>query len=664
MKKIFLILFIMIVLVGAAAAVFLATLDVDSFRPQIVGQIEKAAGKPVRLEKIRLGWRSGIALELDGFALLKEKGGSETLVEAGSAKAVLKLAPLLNREIQIAALHLDRPVVRLVMKPDGSFEGWEPVPARPAPVQGPGPAVSASEIPGVPVSGQTSAPVPAASPAPVSVVVPSAAPAPVPVPATQPVAALSLFVDEIRIRDGEVFFRDMSRQPASEITVRKIDADIDHVALDRPVDFNVRGAVFGSSQNLDVRGKLTVAAKDLSAVLSELRAELGLDPVEVKEVLKMRRDVATAGVLFPVEGTLVIESDSLKLDVKGMQDMAARVRFDRGKVRLEALPDPVENISLEAVVTPAVVRVGKFSAVVAGGKIDGQGAANIGEPANPAISFDAKADGLLLERLVPAPKPGEPRLRGRLSAAARGSLTGQRPEQVLRTLSADGTIMIEQGVLENVNVLREVFQQLSVIPGLVERLVARLPENYREKLRAKDTALNIAEIPFSVRDGVARLPRVDGSTDTFRLTGALGYGLAAGAAQGNVMLTIDPDLSGAMTRSVEELQYLMNERKEVQIPLIIQGIVPKVMVMPDIGSVAARIGAQKVQDVIGGYLKKAMGGDKQPPASGQTTSGAGPGTAGGESQSQGTGLLGELLRQGMSRVLTGEETRTVGDKTS
>ena len=72
MKKFFMILFMLLFIAIIGAGIFLMTLDVDKFRPQIVSQIEKAIQKPVRLEKIKLGWQSGIALELQGLTLLKQ----------------------------------------------------------------------------------------------------------------------------------------------------------------------------------------------------------------------------------------------------------------------------------------------------------------------------------------------------------------------------------------------------------------------------------------------------------------------------------------------------------------------------------------------------------------------------------------------------------------
>ena len=175
------------------------------------------------------------------------------------------------------------------------------------------------------------------------------------------------------------------------------------------------------------------------------------------------------------------------------------------------------------------------------------------------------------------------------------------PEQIQQTVVADGTVTLEEAVITRMNILREVFQKLSVIPGLVEKLLARLPAHYQEKLNAKDTKLQTVRVPFMVRNGQVRLPELNAATDSFKVSGFRTYGLLGGDVAGSALLTIEPDLSAAMTRSVEELQYLMNPQKEVQIPLTVGGRVPKVTVMPDIQNAASRLAAQKAKDLLGGY---------------------------------------------------------------
>ncbi|MFH0984505.1 MAG: AsmA family protein [Candidatus Omnitrophota bacterium] len=617
MKKFLMILFALLLIALIGAGVFLMTLDVDKFRPQIVSQIENALNKPVRLDKIKLGWQSGVALELQGFAILKNKQSSEKLVEAESAKALLKLGPLLARQIQVATVYLNHPVIRLIKKPDGTFEGLEPGTQQPGPAQDQ--AVSAPRAE----------------------------------------AALSFLVNEISIQNGELFYKDATGKEPLEIHLRKINVTVDNVALDEPIGFSAQAAVFSTVQNLDLKGKVTVASRDFTVLLNGFRAELRLMSLELQELAKMNPSIATSGIIFPVEGTLTVEADALKLDDKGLKEAAAQIRFDRGKVRLESLKGPIENISTEVLATASMIKIQKFTANLAEGKVEGQGAVNMSDPLRPATAFNVKAEKLKIEDLVPAPSQAGPQAKGLLSVVTQGNLVGQTPDEIKRTITADGTVTVEQAVITNMNVLREVFQKLSVIPGLVEKLLSRLPANYQDKLKEKDTKLETIQIPFSARQRVVQLPRLNAATDSFQIAGSGTYGLDQGAVAGAALLSIEPDLSAAMIRSVAELQYLTDQRKEIQIPLAIQGKVPKVTVMPDLQSVASKIAAQKATEAIGGLLKKAFGEKETPgntastPSTSSTSTPAESQPVRRETQAEGGGLFGELLRQGMKEISSG-----------
>jgi uncharacterized protein involved in outer membrane biogenesis len=576
------------------------TLDVDQFRPQIVRQIEQAVHKPVQLEKIKLGWQSGVALELQGFAVLKGGQDPEKIVEAQSAKAVLNLAPLLSRRIQIATVYLNAPVIRLVRKPDGTFEGLEPSSQKPELRQ---------EKP-APVAGAE--------------------------------ASLSFLVNKIRIQNGEFFYKDLSGKEPLEIHLRKITVEVDNVALDQPIDFNAQAAVFSPVQNLDLKGQVNVSSKDFSAVLNGFRAVLQVMPMDPEEIRKVSPAVTEAGILFPVEGTVEAEADSVKLNEQGFRDAAARIRFDRGRVRLASLKSPIENITADVLATPVAIQVNRMTAQISGGRAEGQASVKLVDPKNPEIVFGVKAEKLRVEELVDAPETTGPQLKGLLSLVVNGSLKGQTPEQIQQTVTADGTVTLEETVIARMNILREVFQKLSAIPGLVEKLLARLPAHYQEKLNARDTKLQTVRVPFMVRNGQVRLPELKAATDSFKVSGSATYGLSQGDVGGSAMLTIEPDLSAAMTRSVEELQYLMDSQKEVQIPLTVGGRVPKVTVMPDIQNIASRIAAQKAKDMIGGYMEKALGGKKT--AEDPTKS---PVPTTGGTKTSAKGVLGEILRRGI-----------------
>lgn len=612
MKKFFMILLILLVIAVIGAGVFLATFDADQYRPQILGLIEKAIQKPVRLEKITLGWKSGMALELQGFAILKSNQSQEKLVEVQSAKAVLKLVPLLSKRIQVAAIHLVHPVIRLVKNPDGTFEGWEPEPAP---------------------SGETQE---KADSGP------------------EPAALLSLLVNEIRVQDGELFFKDRSGKESMELDLRKIDVMVSDVELNRPINFQVNAAVLSKEQNLEVKGKLTLAPQTRSGTVSGLRVELQLAPIDFQEVIRLSPDLKTSGIVFPLGGTLTAESDSLKIDNEKLINNGVKILLQRGKIHFETLRKPIENISLGAWMTNEMIEIQQFSASVAAGKVEGQGAVNLADSKNPRTDFDVKADKISIEELTPDYSSG-PQVRGLLSAAMRGKLSGQTAEEMLRTLTADGSVKLDQAVIARVNVLREVFQKMSMIPGLVERLLTRLPKNYQEKLKSEDTKLEMAQIPFSVQNGLLHLPRLEIATDSFVATGSGTYGLNEGSVTGKVLLAIEPDLSSAMTRSVEELQYLTNEKKEIQIPLVIQGLIPKVVVMPDVSHVASKMAAQKAREVLGGYLEKALAGKNNAPQNQPVSADAGSGeSAVAKPSSGGRGLLEALLQQGIRESGSGQ----------
>jgi len=603
MKKFLIFFFVLLIILTIGVSVFLATLDVDRFRPQIISRIEKTIQKPVRLERIKIGWQAGIALELQGFALLKSEQTPEKLVEIQSVKAVLKLEPLLSREIQVETVYLDHPIVLLVKKPDGTFDGWEPAPSQPG--QSGGQAVSA----------------------------PKAA------------AALSFLVNKIKIQDGELFFKDDSGKEPVEVNLRKIAVEIDQVALDRPIEFNARAAVLGPVQNLDLKGKLTLSEKDFSALLSGFHAELQLKDMNPREVTKLSPAIAASGIVFPAEGILGVDADSLRL---GAKDAAAKIRFDRGKIRLQSFKSPIENISVSALASAAMIKIQKITADLAGGKVEGQGAVNMTDPQNPAIAFDVKANKLLLGDLFLVPQDG-PQIKGLLSLTIRGNSTGQASDEIIGMLTAEGDATLDQGVITNMNILREVFQKISVIPGLMERLLARLPEDYKSRLDEKDTKLKTIQLPFSVQSGTVDLPRVSLATDSFRLEGSGTYGLDHGTVTGMSLLSIDKNLSAAMIRSVEELQYLTDSKGELQIPLSFRGNVPEVTITPDLQSVATKIAAQKAKELIGGYLEKALGKNGISQDAG-LLSGA-SGSASGTTQPK-KRVLEELLRQAVSGTRT------------
>ncbi len=420
MKKLLVLLAAVLLILAAAAAVFIATFDLNKYRPRIVKELEMVLGRPVRIERLSLAWRGGIAVDIGGLSIDESTPHAGSMIQAQRISTVIQLMPLLKKTVVISSLEIARPVISVERLPDGHFN------------------LQQISLPAVGTSPQA----PAGNPPPRR-----------PAPAAQPSAGgplglsaagagnqLNFAVQRIHISDGVLRYSDPTVQPPLELTVNQI--------------------------------------------------------------------------------------------------------------RLEAVLRPDE-----------VVEVKSFSA-----------------------------------RLQPAASSDGPSLRGKLSGSFNGSL---------RTLTGKGNMMLEEGAVVHFNLLREVFQKISIIPGLVERLLANLPSSYQEKFQSPDTVLKKITLALSVTAGSLIFRDLQIETDTFELTGSADA-LFDGTVGGSAVLRVDQELSAAMIHGVSELEYLADAKNRIQLPVVFQGKSPKILVAPDLNYLTQHLLGNKVQDIVGGLLGKML----------------------------------------------------------
>lgn len=457
MKKALRILAGLVLLAVLALAVFIATFDADRYRPQLVTALAQAAGRPVTLEHVALGWRRGIALQLRGLTLHDQREDEpEPLLHVDAASALIRLLPLLRKDVQVSSVVLFQPRVHVSRDAQGRVN-----------------------LMGL-----------AAAAAPAAASHPSARPGAAPV---------SLSIDSFRIEGGSVHWTDAAATPRADVWLSKLDMTVKHIAPGRPMDFEVKGALGGDTPNVSVSGRLTPPAP-------------------------YRTGTGQAG------------------------------SCERLRLAIERLP---------------------------------------------------------LELIIPPGRPGEPHLRGILSATLQGSAATLEPSRVARAVSGSGQLTLNEPVITNLNILREVFEKISMIPGLLEALEARLPPDYQAKLAARNTVLEPMALSMQLDQGVMRFNEFSARTDTFGLSGSGSVGLD-GAVNVQAVLRVAPAFSAALIRSVNELQALSDRHGELAIPLMIQGPAPRIAVLPDVTYLASKLLVTKVQDLLGTFLQKAL--EKNTPA--------------------------------------------------
>lgn len=602
MKKILLAVGIILILAAIGLAVFVATFDANRFKPLLLNRIEKSVGYPVEIRDISLKFDRGLALCVKGLEVYEDlPSRKETIFELEEVSFTLRLLSFLRRAVEAGAVRFVRPRFGILRGTDGEIRiaGFN------------------SRAPKETGAGTSSA------------------------------AAFSLpfLIDEIRIEDAEIGFEDRMQKPAGQYLLRKLDIALKNVSFVRPVKFDIRAAVFSDRQNFGLKGRFHLQGTGRPPMIDEAELHVDLGATDTGELFRAVPAFGDAGLREKPEGDLVLEVSGLDPSPEGLRKLNARVRLSNGRVSLRDVQSPLEKISLDAVIGKDSLKVNDLSASFAGGRVKGSGLVDQ-LTGRQASSFNVSAENLQLDKALPPGNPREPGLRGILSASFQGTALGLAGPQLAQTLSGNGKLVIREGIILNLNLVREIFQQMSILPGLVETLTNRLSESYRAKLEERDTVFQPVELPFVAQNGVIASDRLNFMTDSLALSGTGQLGLN-GTVSCQAMLRIDRELSKAFIQSVKELQYLTFEDGRLGFPVKVQGRIEKPMVLPDLQYIGTRLAVSKTQEMLGGLLEKALSGKNQKPqpqTSGQGASGTGSQSAGQGESSALEDILGALLQ--------------------
>ncbi|AJE03957.1 YhdP family protein [Geobacter pickeringii] len=109
------------VLLGAAGTILVARLhELDTYKGQILAEVEKALNRKVTYEKGDVSIGFGPAFSFTRVAIM-EKDGSSVFATADRLSFRLALLPLLDKRVVIRTLEVERPTARIVRTPDGTF---------------------------------------------------------------------------------------------------------------------------------------------------------------------------------------------------------------------------------------------------------------------------------------------------------------------------------------------------------------------------------------------------------------------------------------------------------------------------------------------------------------------------------------------------------------
>src|SRR5271167_4796237 len=119
MRKVIIAIGILIVLVIAAVAIFLATFDVNSYHGRIQSELEQQLGRSVKLGNMSLGIFP-LEFKVQNIVIADDpKFGTAPFVQAKELDVSVQLLPLLQKEVQVDSINLQRPAVELIKNKEG-----------------------------------------------------------------------------------------------------------------------------------------------------------------------------------------------------------------------------------------------------------------------------------------------------------------------------------------------------------------------------------------------------------------------------------------------------------------------------------------------------------------------------------------------------------------
>jgi len=240
MKNVLIGLLALLLVAGIGGVVLVVTFDADRYRPQLISQLEQAMGRPVTLDRIALGWQQGLAIQLHGFAIYERAGDSEPLVRVESADAVVNLTRLLQREIEISSVVLQRPVVRILRDANGVIN-----------VLGLAAVTSPTAA-----SGQTT---------------------------TVGDASVAFRIGALRIQGGTLEWHDASVDPPVALSITALNVDLGHLAPGKPVDLELTGSFAADAKNIRLSGHITPPGPTTVGAVDNLH--LSIEKVVLDRVL-------------------------------------------------------------------------------------------------------------------------------------------------------------------------------------------------------------------------------------------------------------------------------------------------------------------------------------------------------------------------------------------
>jgi hypothetical protein len=228
----------------------------------------------------------------------------------------------------------------------------------------------------------------------------------------------------------------------------------------------------------------------------------------------------------------------------------------------------------------------------------------------PRFDLQLSANRIDLEKALEAQKAKAARtIRGSLTGNLQVSGAGAKFDAIRPTLRGGGAASLENGKLVGVNVVAQALKKIDNLPQIGALVPANVIANHPDLFQSPDTAIDQASLTFTLLG-----PRITSHDLVARAADYSIFGDGWFDMDKNVNLAarilLSKAFSGELVAARRNVSYLENPDRQVEIPLLITGQLPKPAILPDVTVLAQRAAGNAVMNKLGNLLggKKSNGG--------------------------------------------------------
>ncbi|MDD5669111.1 MAG: AsmA family protein, partial [Candidatus Omnitrophica bacterium] len=231
-KIIFISIGVILVILIAAAVIFIKTLDINQYKPQIISQAKSALNRDVNFEKASLdiSLTRGVNLKIKNLVISEDpafqKGDFLTVKDISVSVNVL--AYLFQKTVDVPNILIDSPRITVIRQKDGSLNVQSLQPA--------------SGNAGGKISGAAAA----------------------------PLALPAVLISSLKLENGVVTYIDRSFEPAVNLDVSDLTVTVSKISLTEAFPFVVEAAVLSAKKNIKVEGNAQFDLKTNEVTISGL----------------------------------------------------------------------------------------------------------------------------------------------------------------------------------------------------------------------------------------------------------------------------------------------------------------------------------------------------------------------------------------------------------